>query len=346
MTAVVGTLAVAQVVALGVAAYFVGRLGVPLRPAFDVPTMRRLLSSAPTFVSITVFATLHWRVDVVILSAIGSISDVGLYGAAYRIMDLVRILPQSLCMAVYPLVAHAAVTDLDRLRRVGTETLRFLAIVTIPMVVGGTILAGPLLAFTVGEEFRAAGPTLSVLLWTAIPYTFTRYYAYVIVGANHERVDLFLNVVLSAVNIALNVLLIPSYGSVGAAAATLISIVLFGTGQYMYLLRRLPGHLAPMPEMAKPIAAVAVMADLWWRGNRRPPITEPPQLICICVHCVRPACVCCRAGPLVRDEVASVACSRAADGAHALVDSPAAKRSRRASTAWPSRSRRYDNKSV
>ena len=169
VTAVVATLVGAQVMALAAAAFLVRRLGAPLRFVFDVATVKRLLSAAPTFVSITVFATLYWRVDVVMLSTLGSIREVGLYGAAYRFMDLIRILPQSLCMAVYPLISQAAVTDLKKLRRVGTETLRFLWAVTIPLVVGGTILAGPLLAFTVGEEFREASTTLSVLLWTAIP---------------------------------------------------------------------------------------------------------------------------------------------------------------------------------
>jgi len=266
ITSVVGALVAAQVMSLAAAAYLLRSIGVPIRFSFDGATMKRLLIVAPTFVSITVFATLYWRVDVVMLSTLASIREVGMYGAAYRIMDLIRILPQSLCMAVYPLVSEAAVTDLGRMRRVGSETLRFLLAITLPMVVGGTMLAGPILEFTVGKEFREAGTTLAVLLWTAIPYTFVRYYAYVIVSANRERIDLLLNVVLSAVNIGLNVLLIPKFGALGSAFATLLSICLFALGQHLYLIRYRPGHISPLTNMGRPLLAVALMgAFVWWR---------------------------------------------------------------------------------
>jgi O-antigen/teichoic acid export membrane protein len=266
ITAVVGALVAAQVMSLGAAAYLLHSIGVPVRFAVNKATMKRLLIVAPTFMSITVFATLYWRVDVLMLSTLASIREVGMYGAAYRIMDLIRILPQSLCMAVYPLVSEAAMTDLGRLRRVGSETLRFLLAMTLPMIVGGTMLAGPILEFTVGKEFREAGTTLAVLLWTAIPYTFVRYYAYVIVSANRERIDLLLNVVLSGVNVGLNVLLIPRFGALGSAFATLLSICLFALGQHLYLIRYRPGHISPLPKMGRPLLAVTLMAAfVWWR---------------------------------------------------------------------------------
>jgi O-antigen/teichoic acid export membrane protein len=264
IVAVLGALVAAQFVALAAAARLSGKLGVPLRLNVDMPTVRRLLSATPTFLSISIFATLFWQIDVIMLSAFSGMREVGLFGAAYRVLDLVRILPQSLCMAVYPLVSRAAVDDREEVRRIGTATLRVLWMATIPIVVGGTILAGPLLAFIVGEEFRAAGMVLAVLLWTAIPYTLVRYYSYVIVAANRERIDLALNVGLAAVNIALNLVLVPSYGAMGAAVSTLISMCLFAAVQYLYVSRRLASCLSPLQQMLKPAAAAGLMALFVW----------------------------------------------------------------------------------
>jgi O-antigen/teichoic acid export membrane protein len=264
VVALIGVLVAAQWAAFAVAAHLARRLGAPLRINVDRAILGRLIRTAPTFLSISVFATMAWNIDVVMLSKFASLHDVGLYGAAYRIFDMIRILPQCLCMAVYPLVSQAAGVDLADVRRIGSETLRLMWMALIPIAVGGTLIAGPLLAFTVGEEFRSAGTTLAILLWTTVPYTFVRYYSYVTVAANRERVDLLLNVGLSATNIGLNIVLIPRYGALGAAVATLVSMCAFGLAQYLYVSTRLSGYLAPLPRLSKPAAAAAIMALFVW----------------------------------------------------------------------------------
>jgi O-antigen/teichoic acid export membrane protein len=66
------------------------------------------------------------------------------------------------------------------------------------------------------------------------------------------------------VNVALNVTLIPYYGALGAAMATLTSMCIFAAAQYVYVSRCLPAYLATLHQMAKPAAAVAVMALFVW----------------------------------------------------------------------------------
>ena len=126
------------------------------------------------------------------------------------------------------------------------------------------MLAAPILQLLYGEAFRAAAYTLSVLILTLVPYGIVRYHAYVLVGANHQRIDLALNVVMSVLNVLLNLLLIPRYGHLGAALATFVSICVYGILQYGYLLRRLPGHAAPIAIPAPVMFGCAAMALCVW----------------------------------------------------------------------------------
>jgi len=80
------------------------------------------------------------------------------------------------------------------------------------------------LAFLYGESFGAATSTLSVLIWTVVPYCWVRYHAYVLVAADRQRIDLSLNVLITVLNVVLNLFLIPRYGHLGAAVSTLISV--------------------------------------------------------------------------------------------------------------------------
>jgi O-antigen/teichoic acid export membrane protein len=102
-------------------------------------------------------------------------------------------------------------------------------------------------------------------MWTLVFYGMVRYHAYVLLAANKQRVDLVLNIAMSLVNIALNLVLIPRYSHLGAAVATLISIVTYGFAQYVYLRVKFPGHAAPLalPPIV-PIASAMIALLVWW----------------------------------------------------------------------------------
>jgi len=240
------------------------KLNIRTRLAFIRKNTGKLLRLAPTFLFIGIFATLYWRIDIFMLSKLQPVEDVGYYGAAWRILELAMVVPQSLCLSLYPRISSSALNNLDQLGRLGRNATRYLLALSLPTAVGITLLAGPLLELLYGAEFSAAADTLSVLILTLIPYGIVRYHAYVLLGANHQRIDLILNVGMSIINIMLNLALIPVYGHLGAAIATFISICVYGLLQYGYLVKKLPGHAAPVSLPAVVLVACTIMALLVW----------------------------------------------------------------------------------
>jgi O-antigen/teichoic acid export membrane protein len=226
----------------------------------DRGIVRSLATAAPTFLAIQVFATIYWRIDVLMLSKLGTVRDVGFYGAAYRIFELIVIVPQSLCLALYPQIVQAVRSRAGELQTIGRATLRYLVAALLPAAVAATVAGGRILEVLYGGEFTSAVTTLAVLVWAVIPYTWVRYHAYVLVAIDEQRIDLLLNVVMSALNVALNVVLIERYGHLGAAGATLISIVCYSSCQFLYLRWRHPTLVAPVPGAGAAIAAGSVMA--------------------------------------------------------------------------------------
>lgn len=255
---------VGRVVGCVISAVLLRRLELRARWTLERETIRGLLKLAPTFLFIGIFATLYWRIDIFMLSKLQPVEEVGYYGAAWRILELAMVLPQSLCLSLYPQISASALSDLQQLRKIGRGAMRYLLALSLPTAIGVTMLAAPILQLLYGEAFRAAAYTLSVLILTLVPYGIVRYHAYVLVGANHQRIDLALNVVMSVLNVLLNLLLIPRYGHLGAALATFVSICVYGILQYGYLLRRLPGHAAPIAIPAPVMFACAAMALCVW----------------------------------------------------------------------------------
>ena len=253
-----------RIVGCIVSTIFLRKLNIRTRLAFEIETVRNLLNLAPTFLFIGIFATLYWRIDIFMLSKLQPVEDVGYYGAAWRILALAMIFPQSLCLSLYPHIASTALNDPDQLKRIGRGAMRYLLVLTLPAAIGITVLAAPILELLYGADFRAASNTLSVLILTLIPYGIVRYHAYVLLGANHQRIDLILNIVMSIINIMLNLALIPVYGHLGAAIATFISICIYGLLQYSYLAKKLPGRAAPMTLPPVVLVSCTVMALCVW----------------------------------------------------------------------------------
>lgn len=245
------------------------RIGVKVRLGWNTAMVHRLLRLAPTFLMIGLFATLYWRIDVLMLSKLASVSEVGQYSAAWRLLELAMVIPQSLCLALYPHLA-AAHANTVRTRQIGQLAVRYLTAFALPAALCVAVVSGPILAWLYGEEFRAAAPVLSVLMLTLIPYGWARYQAYALVSASHQHVDLGLNIVMSLLNAGLNLFLIPHFGALGAALATFTAICAYVLVQSFYMHRRLPAHRAPWTLDLIVVAASAATAAVVWMLRSAP----------------------------------------------------------------------------
>ncbi len=209
----------------------------------DRSCLGALATRAPVFALSAVCATLYWRIDVLLLARLRGVTEVGYYTAAYRLLDLAILLPQSLCQAVFPRVAADAALEPKRRGAV----LRLLLLCTAPAAAVVTLLARPLLRLLYGADFTVAAPVLSLLIWTCVPYAWTRYHAGVLVANERQNLDLSINAGLLAANAALNLALIPRHGAMGAAFVTLttawgyalVQLACLKTGSRIWTTRRL-----------------------------------------------------------------------------------------------------------
>ncbi len=267
---VIALAVVGRAVASIVAIVLLRSLGIRIFFGRETGMLRHLLASAPTFVSIAIFSTLYWRIDVFMLSKMGTVEDVGRYGAAWRLLELALVVPQSFCLALYPQLAAAVRSNRTELTRLGRMAMRYMAAGSLPIAAWITATSDDVMALLYGEAFRDTGATLTVLVWTLVPYGWVRYHAYVLVGANLQNIDLAMNIALTVVNVALNIYLIPAYGPWGAGFATLLSMIVYAVAQVAYLARYAPGTASPLALNVVPLAAALCAGALTWIMQGQP----------------------------------------------------------------------------
>ena len=86
-----------------------------------------------------------------------------------------------------------------------------------------TFLSGPAMELLYGKAYVGSSPVLNILIWSGIPVAFGCAWSNWMVLENRTRTMFLMQVIAAITNFVLNILLIPKYGILGSAYATLIS---------------------------------------------------------------------------------------------------------------------------
>jgi O-antigen/teichoic acid export membrane protein len=231
----------------------------PLAWRFDSGVLRFLARNIPVFGGILVVATLYARADVFLLSTLSGLTAVGFYTAAYRLFALSQVVPKSFNTSIYPVLSHLFVHSPDGYRRAKSLSIRYTVVLLLPVAAGIHGLAEPVMRLLFGTEFVQAAPILRVVIWTLVPYGVTKVLASSLFASDRQVVDLNVNLLGLGANLALNLLLIPRYGAVGCAWATLISMMFFLACQ-LFFLRREMVPILRQAAIVRPVMAAAALA--------------------------------------------------------------------------------------
>jgi O-antigen/teichoic acid export membrane protein len=179
------------------------------------------------------------------LGVLSSPKEVGLYSAAYRVLNQVLATYYLLTSVLYPHFARQRAEDRMRMLRPSIIfSLLGVGIVIASMLI---IWRRPLLTLLFGDQFAAAAPLLLLLTW-AIPLDFLTSYlnnAYIAWGMDTAVLSCIS--LAATCNVILNLIWIPTYGATAAAINTLIcyGIFLFSlTGALLWVTK----HLSPIRQ--------------------------------------------------------------------------------------------------
>ena len=237
----------------------------------DLAAAWTIFRSSGFLVSSSILGALTRTADVVLIALLLGEAQVGLYTAAYRICFLVVALALALHSAYLPRFARTAVESVAATSGLARRALQSAASLAIPTVVGGWILAAPLMKNLFGEAFAPASGAFRLLLLAMGILFLDGVLLQLLVVFDRTRPELLIRAAAAVLNLALNLLWIPRFGIEGAAMATLLA------ESAIFLLRlivtRRLGIRAGGGFLVKPLLASAVMAAImlgigptvpWW----------------------------------------------------------------------------------
>lgn len=261
----------ANVLQLAVAWVAANRM-VPIRLRYEPAYWKRILTlSWPIGASIA-FNLIYLRADAVILSLSRSQEELGLYGAAYRVIDVLTVLPFLLMGLVLPrLVAAAKDGNNARFGGLMARSARFLLAAILPVCFGGLVVADQVMVAVSGAAFAPSGMFLAVLLFGVAMIFWGTVYSHAVVALELQKTMLPFYALNAALALGLYLWLIPRYGGTAAAWITVISETTIAVAAAVVVRRKMPVPL-PLGSAVRIIIASALMAVALWFGLRALPL--------------------------------------------------------------------------
>ncbi len=166
-------------------------------------------------------ATIYNDIDKVMLARLADLASTGIYGAAYRIVDVSMAPIRSLVFAANPIFYEKGVLGVRPNYRYAKR------LITRSMICGIAIAivlwwAAPVLPMVLGESYRPAAPALRVL--SVIPFlrSIHAFLADALSGSGYQAIRMVIQVAVALLNIGLNLVILPQWSWRGAAWTSVV----------------------------------------------------------------------------------------------------------------------------
>ena len=222
---------------------------------------RRLLQLSLPLAGATAVGAVLAGFDVVLLGLWRGAADAGIYGAALRVAWVPSTIAAAYFTALRPALARASPGGFAEVAPTLRRSLRLAAALGPGLAAGGLVLAEPLVAWLYGSPYATAAAPLRLLLVAVAAVFVSRHHRAVLQAFRRSALDLRIMAACAALNVALNLALVPSAGPLGAATALLASEAAFLVAS-LWAVRRVVGDASDARAALRALASAALMAAL------------------------------------------------------------------------------------
>lgn len=248
----------------GLTAFFVAQLVAPVtravvchvwgrRQGFFPPLFRwldmgGLVKEALPLTYIASVSGLYFQLDGLLLTKLATPLDVGAYNFAYRIIVNLNIIGTAIAAVLMVRYSQAAATGVERFRHVLRLSTAPMLLLCLPVACLLWPFSADVIRLLGSEDFVPISTHPLTLLWIAASISLlTTVISSALVAGHAQKFLASLNTVNLVLNLALNVILIPRYGALGAAIA-LICTEASGLVACLIALTRRLGTFVPLRQ--------------------------------------------------------------------------------------------------
>lgn len=190
---------------------------------FSKSVARRMLSQSRFYIVSSMMVTVFAQTDKIMLKLMIGDAATGYYSAAVACAGLASFVYGAILDSGRPAIFEAKKTNKEKFQKSVSALYCVIIYLSLAQCVVMTLLARPIVSILYGAEYMPAVDALRVIVW----YTTFSYMGAVrniwILAENRQKYLWIINLSGALMNVVLNVVLIPVWGIIGAAAASLVT---------------------------------------------------------------------------------------------------------------------------
>lgn len=195
--------------------------------SFSVVIAKRLIKSGTPFILANMMVVIYGQMDrIMIKQMLDSTTEVGLYSTAITVCSLIGFIPSAILDSARPLIAEVKKADEEEYKLRFRQLVAGLMWICFLYSAFITVFSKPLLNLMYGDAYLGANICLKIAVWyTAFSYIGSAR-SFWLICENKKRYVFYFSALGAALNLILNLILIPFLGINGAALATLVTQIM------------------------------------------------------------------------------------------------------------------------
>lgn len=186
---------------------------------------KKHLKPVAIFFAMSCATTIYTNLDSVMLGFMATNADVGYYGAAVKIKNILVSIVTSLGTVLLPRASYYIETQqITEFKNLSKKALNFVFLIACPMMIYFMLFAKQGIFFLSGDAFAKAVVPMQIIMPTLLLIGITNILGIqILVPLGYEKAVLISEIVGAVIDLIVNALLIPNYQSSGAAIGTLLA---------------------------------------------------------------------------------------------------------------------------
>jgi len=218
-----------------------------------------IIRSGIPFGIVSLMLSIALSIDTVMLSWFTTEETVGFYNVSYNLVIAMMVFFWGFKEAIVPSLSKVYVNDPVQVEKWYFHSVKMIVIISVPIAIGGFIIAFPLIRFLYTDAFLPSAVGLQILIWDVPLLMFAGFCGNITTIVGEERSAARINTINTFANVVLNLIFIPRYGLVGAALVTVLTDMISSI-QFHFLLRRKLNLPDIKPMLLRVILAAVLMA--------------------------------------------------------------------------------------
>ena len=205
---------------------------------FDLRIWKKIFKKAwPLAISI-MFNVVYLKGDTVLLSLFRTQSEVGIYGAAYKVIDVLAESAMMLMGLLLPLLSYAWAKNLkDKFKNRLQKSFDIMMAVALPAIAGLIMLSEKIIVLIAGNQFSTSAQILEILALALLGVFLGAIFGHTAVAINKQKKTLWVYISGAILTLIGYLIFLPKYGMFGAAWMSVFSemyvgLLLFVTIKY------------------------------------------------------------------------------------------------------------------